>query len=236
MLAEPHENICDSELDRGPRSAQRERLCIATRTVRPVCHLIRFVVGPQGEAVPDLKGKLPGRGVWVTATRKAVEEAVKRKAFARGFRRDVRTPGDLAARTEELLQRAAVEALAIAGKAGLVAAGFAKTAAALERGEAVALLHAAEAAADGVRKLNAMARGRVGSVAVIDFLDAAQLDLALGRPNVVHAALFAGSASDTFLSRARRLERFRAGGTGNQGNNLAGDVVARDSGRGRGCL
>jgi len=226
MLAEPHKSACESELDRGPRLPQRERLCIVTRTVRPVSHLIRFVIGPQGEAIPDLKCKLPGRGVWVTATQKAVEEAVKRKAFARGFKRDVRTPGDLAARTEGLLQRAAIEALAIAGKAGLAAAGFAKSAAALERGDAVALLHAAEAAPDGVRKLNAVLRQRVDSIALIDFLTSAQLDLALGRPNVVHAALFAGSASDTFLSRARRLERFRTSGAGDHGN-LAGNVVPR---------
>jgi predicted RNA-binding protein YlxR (DUF448 family) len=226
MLAEPHHRTCESELDRGPRMPQRERLCIVTRAVQPVCDLIRFVVGPQGEAIPDLKCKLPGRGVWVTATQKAVDAAVKRKAFARGFKRDVRTPPDLAARTEGLLQRAAIEALAIAGKAGLAAAGFAKTAAALERDDTVALLHAAEAAADGVRKLNAVLRQRVDSIPVIEFLTSAQLDLALGRPNVVHAALLAGSASDTFLSRARRLERFRTGGAGDHGN-LAGNAVPR---------
>jgi predicted RNA-binding protein YlxR (DUF448 family) len=221
MLAKPHQS--ESELDRGARLPQRERLCIVTRAVRPVSQLIRFVVGPQGEAIPDLKCKLPGRGVWVTATQTAVEEAVKRKAFARGFKRDVRTPGDLAARTEALLQRAAIEALAIAGKAGLAATGFAKTAAALEHGDAIALLQAVEAAPDGVRKLNALLRQRAHAIAVIDFLTSAQLDLALGRPNVVHAALLAGSASDTFLSRARRLERFRTGGAGDHGNR-AGNV------------
>jgi predicted RNA-binding protein YlxR (DUF448 family) len=226
MLAEPHHRACESELDRGPHMPQRERLCIVTRAVRPVSDLIRFVVGPQGEAIPDLKCKLPGRGVWVTATQKAIDTAVKRKAFARGFKRDVRTPPDLVALTEGLLQRAAIEALAIAGKAGLAAAGFAKTAAALERDDTVALLHAAEAAADGVRKLNAVLRQRVDSIPVIEFLTSAQLDLALGRPNVVHAALLAGSASDTFLSRARRLERFRTGGAGDHGN-LAGNVVPR---------
>jgi predicted RNA-binding protein YlxR (DUF448 family) len=226
MFAEPHHRICASELDRGPRMPQRERLCIVTRAVRPVGDLIRFVVGPQGEAIPDLKCKLPGRGVWVTATQKAVDEAVRRKAFARGFKRDVRTPPDLGARTEGLMERATVEALAIAGKAGLAAAGFAKTAAVLERDDAVALLHAAEAAADGVRKLNALLRQRPHAIPVIEFLTSAQLDLALGRPNVVHAALLAGSASDTFLSRARRLERFRTGGAGDRGN-LAGNVVPR---------
>jgi hypothetical protein len=96
----------------------------------------------------------------------------------------------------------------------------------LERDDTVALLHATEAAADGVRKLNAVLRQRVDSIPVIEFLTSAQLDLALGRPNVVHAALLAGSASDTFLSRARRLERFRTGGAGDHGN-LAGNVVPR---------
>src|SRR5208283_4340439 len=122
----------DIELDTGPRSRELERLCVATRTVRPVADMIRFVIGPDGEAVPDIKRKLPGRGVWVTATQDALDDAIKRKAFARGFRREVRLPGDLVARTERLLERAALDALAIAGKAGLVAAGFAKVEAALE--------------------------------------------------------------------------------------------------------
>jgi predicted RNA-binding protein YlxR (DUF448 family) len=200
-------------LDRGPHAAQRTRLCVATRAVRPISDLIRYVVGPDGEVVADLKSKLPGRGLWVTASRDAVMEAVKRKAFARGFKRDIRLPADLADRTERLLQRAVVDALAIAGKAGLVAAGFAKTEAALEHGEAVAVLHAAGAAPDGIRKLAAASRRRepAAPVVVVGFLEAAELDLALNRPNVVHAALLAGPASETFLARCRRLERFRTG-------------------------
>jgi uncharacterized protein len=205
--------ITDSELDTGPRDRERERLCVATRTVRPLTDLIRFVVGPQGEAVPDLKHKLPGRGVWVTATQAALGDAIKRKAFARGFRRDVRLPADLLSRTERLLEKAALDALAIASKAGLVAAGFTKVEMALAKAEVVALLHAAEASPDGVRKLDSALRRRASGrpVAVIPFLSGAQLDLALGRPNVVHAALLAGSPSDTFLARLRRLERFRTG-------------------------
>jgi predicted RNA-binding protein YlxR (DUF448 family) len=93
------------ELDRGPRGREVERLCAATREVRPVSDLIRFVVGPDGEAVPDLKRNLPGRGVWVTATRDALGEAIKRKIFARGFKRDVRLPADLLERTARLLEQ-----------------------------------------------------------------------------------------------------------------------------------
>ena len=216
----------DGELDRGPHTRARERLCVATRTALPVADLIRFVIGPGGEAVPDIKSKLPGRGVWVTATQEVLKEAIRRKTFARGFKRDVRLPEDLVARTDRLLEQSALDALAMAHKAGLVAAGFGKALAALERENVVALLHSADASPDGVRKLKAAGRHRPGrDVPVIEFLTPAQLDLALGRPNVVHAALLAGPASDTFLSRSRRLERFRTGGAGDRGNQ-AGKAAA----------
>jgi predicted RNA-binding protein YlxR (DUF448 family) len=203
----------DIELDTGPRAQELERMCVATRTVRPVDDMIRFVIGPDGEAVPDLKRKLPGRGVWVTATQDALSDAVKRKALARGFKREVRLPADFVARTEQLLERSALDALAMAGKAGLVATGFTRVEAALAQEKVIALLHAAEAAADGVRKLDAARRRRPedGPMVTIGVLTSAQLDLALGRPNVIHAALLAGPASDTFLARLQRLERFRSG-------------------------
>jgi predicted RNA-binding protein YlxR (DUF448 family) len=209
MIAAKHE----SELDSGPRAQALERMCVATREVRPVADMIRFVVGPDGAAVPDLKRKLPGRGVWVTATREALEDAIKRKALARGFKREVRLKPDLVAQTGQLLERAVLDALAMAGKAGLVATGFTKVETALAHDNVVALLHAAEAAADGVRKLDAARRRRPQDrpIAVIGSLTSAQLDLALGRPNVIHAALLAGPPSDTVLARLRRLERFRTG-------------------------
>jgi uncharacterized protein len=208
------------ELDGGPNARERERFCVATRQVLPVGDLIRFVLGPDGTAVPDLKCKLPGRGVWVTATREALDAALKRKAFARGFKRDVRTPSDLSATTDRLLERSALDALAIAGKAGLVEAGFTRASKALEQGDVIALLHAVEASPDGTRKLDAAwRRTHLGNLPVkIEILGSEQLDLALGRPNVIHAALLAGPASDTFLSRWRRLERFRTGGAGDRGN------------------
>jgi predicted RNA-binding protein YlxR (DUF448 family) len=203
----------DIELDTGPRAQELERMCVATRTVKPVADMIRFVLGPDGEAVPDLKRKLPGRGVWVTATQDALSDAVKRKALAHGFKQEVRLPADLVARTGQQLERAALDALAMAGKAGLVATGFTRVEAALAQQEVIALLHAAEAAADGVRKLDAARRRRPehGPIDTIGILTSAQLDLALGRPNVIHAALLAGPSSDTFLARLRRLERFRTG-------------------------
>ena len=228
MIAGTQEVESAVELDRGPRGAERTRMCAVTREIRPISELIRFVIGPDGAAVADVKNKLPGRGLWITATREALGEAIKRKVFSRGFKREVRVSPDLTEQTERLLERAVLDALAMAGKASSVAAGFAKTEAALEHEEVIGVLHAAGAAADGVRKLQANAhRRRSGAPPEIGFLTTAQLDLALSRPNVVHAALLAGPASETFLARCRRLERFR---TGDQ-HHQAGKAAPRNTGR-----
>ena len=148
-----------ADLDNGPRTNRSgtERMCAVTRAVRPIDELIRFVVAPSGEVIADLKRKLPGRGLWVSASHKAVAEAVRRNHFGKGFKRDVRVAPTLATDTENLLVRGAVEALAMAAKAGQVVAGFAKVEGALQAHQAVALIHAADGAADGIRKLDAIA-------------------------------------------------------------------------------
>jgi predicted RNA-binding protein YlxR (DUF448 family) len=207
----------DNELDRGANSvgAGAERFCALSRSLMPVSDMIRFVVGPAGEAVPDVKRKLPGRGIWIEASRATIEEAVKRNVFARGFKRDLKVARDLADQTERLLLRSALDALAIAGKAGSVTAGFAKVEAALASDGVLALIHAADGADDGKRKLMAaLQRGRTEKpreIVIIDAFSGAELDLALNRPNVVHAALLAGPGSETLLARVKRLTRFRTG-------------------------
>jgi hypothetical protein len=213
--------LADPDLDNGPRTGKSAtvRMCAVSREQRPIDELIRFVVSPAGEVVPDLKRKLPGRGLWLSASRQTVAEAVRRHQFSRGFKRDVRVPATLAADTENLLCRSAVEALAIAAKAGQVVAGFAKVEAALGARQAGALIHAADGARDGIRKLDALARQNAGQntdnasetpgIPVVTALTSAELDLALGRLNVVHAALLAGPASKTFLSRSQILVRYR---------------------------
>jgi predicted RNA-binding protein YlxR (DUF448 family) len=209
-----------AELDAGPRTraSGSERLCVVSGSVKPVADMIRFVVSPDGAAVPDLKRKLPGRGLWVTATRQALSEAVKRRVFARGFKRDIRVTNDLVGMTEDLIERSALDALAIAHKAGKVAIGFGKAEAALAREPVVALIHAAGAAPDGSRKLGAALHRRFGpetsGIAGVEAFTSAQLDLAFGRSNVIHAALLAGPESETFLARLERLERFRTGVSG----------------------
>ena len=205
----------DDDLDRGAERAAIERTCALTRTVLPVDRMLRFVVSPAVEVVPDIKRKLPGRGLWITATRAALDEAVARKVFARGFKRDVRVAADLAAQVESLMERAALDALAIAGKAGAVVAGFAKVEAALVQNDVAALIHAREAAEGGKRKLGGVIRRETAAkpreIAVIEEFSGGQLDLALNRPNVIHAALLAGPVSGTFLARAMRLQRYRTG-------------------------
>ena len=209
--------LADPDLDNGPRTDKSAtmRMCAVTREVRPIGELIRFVVSPQGEVVPDLKRKLPGRGMWLSASRATVAEAVRRNQFSKGFKRQVRAGATLADDTEALLVRSATEALAMAAKARQVVAGFGKVETALTQGQAQALIHASDGAADGIRKLDAIVRQKCEKIGesqdfpIVNVLTSAELDLALGRSNVIHAALLAGPASKTFLSRCQILVRYR---------------------------
>jgi predicted RNA-binding protein YlxR (DUF448 family) len=216
--------MADPELDDGPRTNRSAtmRMCAVSRDVRPIDQLIRFVVAPSGEVIPDLKRKLPGRGLWVSASRQAVAEAVRRHHFIKGFKRDVRVAATLATDTEALLERFAVEALGVTAKAGQVISGFTKVADALERQAQErakppvrVLIHASDGAADGIRKLDGLVGqngrngGKPAEILIVNVLTSEQLDLALGRSNVIHAALLAGPASDTFLSRSQLLVRYR---------------------------
>ncbi len=215
----------DAVTDRNARAAAAatERLCIATRQVRPVEALVRFVVGPDGAVVPDVKRRLPGRGVWITARRSIVAEAVRRRLFGRGFKADVKVSPELPGELERLLEQSALNALSIAYKAGLVIQGFAKVEAAVGAAAPLAaLVRARDAGEESGRKLTAAFCRRSGGAdqrenaeaegKIVQAFTSAQLDLALGRLNVVHAALLAGRASEAFLVRWRFLEDFRADG------------------------
>ena len=229
--------FADPDLDNGPRThkSATERMCAVTRVVRPIDELIRFVVSPQGEVVADLKRKLPGRGLWVSASHRTVAEAVRRNQFSRGFKLDLRAAPSLAADTEALLVRGVIEALAMAAKAGQVVSGFSKVEGALQQGQAAALIHASDGAADGIRKLDAVVRQNAGNrdesreFPVVTSLTSEQLDLALGRSNVIHAAVLAGPASKTFLSRSQLLVRYRMADDDKTAGNAARNSENRDS-------
>jgi uncharacterized protein len=214
--------LADPNLDNGPRTEKstRSRMCAVSREVRGIDELIRFVVSPEGEVMADVKRRLPGRGLWISASRQMVAEAVRRHHFSRGFKREVRVAPTLAADAETLLARSAIEALAIAAKAGQVISGFSKVEGALQtkrsRHAIAALIHASDGSIDGIRKLDAVARqnhgihGESAEFPTVTALTSAELDLALGGSNVIHAALLAGPASKTFLSRSQILVRYRS--------------------------
>lgn len=201
--------------DAGPARGGRTpaRTCIVTRQVKAPDAMIRFALGPDGAVVPDLRARLPGRGVWVSATRADVALAVRRRLFPRAFKAQAQAAPDLADTVARLLREDLRQAVALANKAGAVVAGFAKVESAIAAEPGVAaLLHAAEASADGRRKLAQALRRRAGSpistVPVIDDLSEAELDMALGRDHVIHAALVAGPGSNGCLARWRRLRTF----------------------------
>ena len=202
--------LTDAELDeRGP-----ERTCIVTRAKGSPDQMIRFVAAPDGTVTPDLKRRLPGRGVWVTATAKAVAAAVKKGAFARGLRAKVTASAALAEEVDALLARDALQYLSLVNKAGLVVTGFAKVEK-LIAGEATiaGMVHAVDAGDDGVRKMGQLLSRRYGEAAAAVpraiLFASGQMDLALGRANVIHAALKTGPAAQAFFARARRLSLYR---------------------------
>jgi uncharacterized protein len=189
------------------------RRCVLTRERRAKDDLIRFVLGPDGTIVPDLKERLPGRGMWLTAARDTVAEAAKRNAFARALKADVNVPAALADQLDGLLSAAALGALALANKAGEVVFGFAKIEEAIAKGRTVALLHASEAAEDGCRKLDDKFRANPQGphIPAIRLFSTDGLGLASGRTNVIHAAMIHGGAARNFLAAVSRLERYREG-------------------------
>lgn len=206
-IAEPQED-CALPDEKGP-----ERTCIVTRTKGSKDGLIRFVIGPDRTVVPDIRAKLPGRGAWVLADKATVALAVKRKAFARAFKAEVSARDDLPETVDRLLEADALQALSLANKAGLVVAGSMKVEKALTEKPVIGLLHAIEAGQDGIRKIAAAAwrrhRQAADQIPRVQIFAEEQLDLALGRTHVIHAALVAGAAGEGFIARSHRLERFR---------------------------
>lgn len=187
------------------------RSCIVSRLAMPSHDLIRFVLDPEGRVVPDLRRRLPGRGVYVTARRQMVAAAERKRLFARGFKAAALVEPGLAERVAMLLEASAVQALSFARKAGEVVSGFVKVETAIARDPIVAIIEAQEAAADGRNKISSALRRRFGNadaVPAVRIFRSEQLDLALGRSNVIYAALLAGRASENVMERVAALARF----------------------------
>lgn len=183
------------------------RRCIVTGQVRPKAEMLRFVLSPDGEVVPDLACVLPGRGIWLCAGRDVVNTAVAKRLFARSARRSATVPADLAERVETLLVRRCLDLLGMARRAGLAVCGFEKVRAELKSHQVALLIEARDAAVGGSEKMRALASG----LPVVTVFDAAQLGGVFGRDVSVHVAVAPGRLSARLLEGTTMLERFRAG-------------------------
>jgi predicted RNA-binding protein YlxR (DUF448 family) len=203
-----------------PDDGAPERTCAVTRAKLAPEELIRFVRGPDGSIVPDIANRLPGRGVWLSCRKSIVAEAVRRNVFAKSLKKAATASPDLADLVERLLMNRTASALSFAVKAGQVLAGFTKVENAIDKGEAVALIHASDAAADGRSKLDRKFKAMRAELApgrepeFVTELTNDELSLAMGRSHVVHAALTKGGAAQNFIREAGRLQRYRLQCTG----------------------
>ena len=195
-------------MTRGGRDKTRDepdRRCIVTGDVQPKAGLVRFVVSPEGQVLPDLAGKLPGRGIWVTADRETIEKAAKKGLFARAARASVTVPDNLVDMVEAGLARRIVETVSLARKAGRAVAGFEKVKGWLADGKAKVLLQASDGSERGKGKLWTPEGGRW-----FGCLTASELGLAFGRDSVIHGALAAGRLSARVVEEAAKLSGLRA--------------------------
>lgn len=187
-----------------------ERRCIATGEVGDPETMIRFVVGPEGQAVPDVRRKLPGRGIWVSADADALRMAIKKKLFSRSAKEQVNVPDDLFEQTEAALVRRLVDLVSLARKAGQAVTGYEKVKSMLENEYARILLQASDGSERGKSKL----RSPPGKDVFVGCLTAQELGLAFGRESVIHGALSAGGLSKQVKAEAIRLRGVRGKGGG----------------------
>lgn len=180
-----------------------ERKCIASGEVQPKAGLIRFVLSPEGEIVPDVAGKLPGRGIYVTSDRALIEKAAQKGLFSRAARQPVKVAPGLADLVETLVARRLIESISLARKANEAVTGYEKVKDWLVGGRAVLLVQACDGSERGKAKLRPPEGGFIGS------LTAAELGLAFGRERAIHAALAAGTLARRVVDEAARLEGLR---------------------------
>jgi predicted RNA-binding protein YlxR (DUF448 family) len=185
----------------------RERRDLVSHEVMDESRLIRFVAGPDGQVVPDLGRKLPGRGLWVEASRASIETAVKKNGFTRAAKTKLTAPADLADVVERLLFRRCLDQLGLARREGVLISGFEKSAANLRAGKVAWVIEAADGSADGRGKILALARHQTAKVCGAFTVD--DLSLALGLENAIHAVLLAGGRADRWTIEVERLAGFR---------------------------
>jgi len=208
----------DSEaFDEGPpsRKATTHRMCAVTRERLVTDLLLRFVRGPDGTVVPDFALRLPGRGAWLKLDSGVVGLAAKKNVFARAFKASASVRSTLVADVENGLRKRALNALSLARKSSAVTAGLSKVEAALEKPDVIALIAASDAADDGRLRLEKryfrICEANNRTPRIVNVFERHDLGLALGRSDVVHAALRATGAALHFLTETQRLELYLAG-------------------------
>lgn len=197
--ARPHSTLAE---------ASRERRDVVSGDVMEEARLIRFVAGPDGQVVPDLARKLPGRGIWVAADRASLATAVKKNAFARSAKAPLKAQADLPDLVEKLLRQRLLAGLGLARRAGDLTSGFEKVSATITGGKAAWLIEASDGAADGRRKILNLARKASPATGVLGVFTSAELGLALGLENVIHTAFLAGRTAERWAEDVRRLAGF----------------------------
>jgi uncharacterized protein len=180
-------------------------MCAVTREEASEDDLIRFALAPDGGVVPDLQAKLPGRGVWVSCSRTVLAEAIKRQVFARGFEAEAQVPEGLIELVGSLLRKQALNQVSLARKAGVAVQGFTKVEESLRKGHVRVLLHTKGAGDDGVAKLDRLAGAK--TIVTNSFLED-EMDLAFGRPNVIHAAIAASGLADRLVVHLQRMAKY----------------------------
>ncbi len=194
--------------ERGATTSVRR--CIASGELRPKAELIRFVADPGGIVVPDLAGRLPGRGLWLSPRRADLERACARNLFARAAKAPLRVPEDLPARVEKLLNSRCLELIGLAKRAGQAVSGYERVASLLASGGVAVLLAAVDAAEDGRRKLRAAVRAQVSAPRVVEVFTAEELGRALGQAARAHVAIAPGGFAERLAMEAARLSGVRS--------------------------
>ncbi len=195
--------------ERPDRDDGRERKCIVSGEVLPEARLIRFVAGPDATVFPDIARKLPGRGIWVEATRVAVDQAAAKNAFSRSAKTKLVVPAGLSDLIERLLAQRCLSGLGLARREGGLVPGFEKAHMAVRSGKSAWLIEASDGARDGREKMVRAASAAPRPVPVCGAFSAEELGLALGLDNVIHLAFLAGRRAERWTEEVQKLAGFR---------------------------
>lgn len=211
-ISDPHSTDEFGPDKRGHKG--HERKCVATNKVEDTAKMIRFVLSPDKEVTPDIMGKLPGRGVWVTAHREQLAKAIKTGGFVRGFKSKVKVDDGLIDLTEKLLARRLLGLLTMARKSGHIAIGYDQVKAAAGSGKIAWRIEAREGASDGRSKIRTLSKAVAMELEqsvpkVIGCFSGAELAESLGRDTVVHVSLPPGKLAKAFTADAARYRGFR---------------------------